>query len=343
MRRHLLALIATLSIANALPGSEALSAAAPCESCHPAENAAHARTRMASAMVPVLQSAFAQNVGGLVLRESGNGYQFLYKKTESGVGVVAFRNGDSAVAGIRWVLGSGAQGQTPIVESGQTFFESRVSFFPQLQQYGITVGQSAAASSTAEAALGRPKTPAELSQCLGCHSVVLDSAFTRVQPGVQCEQCHPGANAHAAGHGKVLNPGKLSALQQVQLCGNCHRNTPPVAEDRLENVRFQPLRLMKSRCFESGKLACTTCHPAHQDAQRQAAAAYNGKCAKCHAGSALHGDARDTGNCIGCHMPQVELHPALRFTDHFIRVVQRGEYPAPGRIVARSGEPTTGH
>ena len=128
------------------------------------------------------------------------------------------------------------------------------------------------------------------------------------------------------GHGKPLNPGKLAPAAQVEFCGQCHRNKPPVDDFELENVRFQPLRLAKSRCYASGKLACTSCHPAHQDARRNAAPFYNEKCATCH--HAPHMDERANGDCIGCHMPYVQLHPALKFTDHFIRVVKNGDLPS---------------
>jgi hypothetical protein len=114
----------------------------------------------------------------------------------------------------------------------------------------------------------------------------------------------------------------------VRFCGDCHRTKPPVDDRQLENLRFQPLRLMKSRCFAGGKLACTTCHPAHQDARRNAAAFYNEKCITCHNVPAPHTDERAQGDCIGCHMPYVQLHPALKFTDHFIRVVKTGDLPA---------------
>jgi hypothetical protein len=311
--------------------------AAPCASCHPLESKAYAQTRMASAMVPVLESAFAQNIESLALSEPGGGYQFRYKKNASNVTVISWRGSDSAVGAIDWVLGSGAQGQTPIVKAGRTLLESRVSFFPNLRQYGITIGQSAAASANAIASLGRPQTSAEVSQCLGCHATALDATFTKIVPGVQCEKCHPGASLHASGKGMPVNPGKLLAGEQVRLCGNCHRNSAPVDEGQLENIRFQPLRLMKSRCFESGKIACTTCHPAHQDARRDAAAFYNAKCLACHAASHNQLSARDHVDCVGCHMPQIQLHPALRFTDHFIRVVRSTDYPS-GSIVQRQGE-----
>ena len=310
-------------------------AAVPCAPCHPREAASYAGTRMASALLPVRDSAFAKAIDRVALHEAGNGFQYVYTKTADGLLVSASRDGDVAAGEIQWVLGSGAQGQTPIVKAGVQFFESRVSFFPRLGQYGITVGQSAAASSHALASLGRPKSEAELTQCFGCHAKVLDTGTQSVVPGVQCETCHPGAAQHAAGHGQPLNPGKLAAGEQVRFCGNCHRNSPPLGDGELENVRFQPLRLMKSDCFASGKLSCGTCHAAHQDARRADATFYNGKCLECHAGRVFHTDARATGDCIGCHMPQIQIHPALRFTDHYIRSVKPSDYPQ-GVVVERA-------
>lgn len=302
---------------------------AECASCHPAETKLHAKTRMAQAMSPALESAFAQNLPDQPLHESGDGFAFTYRREAGGLAVTAVRGSSEAQGLIEWVLGAGAQGQTPLVRSAEGMRESRVSYFPQLHQYGITVGQDGGASHNAEAALGLKENPRVLTECLGCHSSAITRDLQPVVPGVQCVRCHLGAEEHArAGAKPPLNPGKLSGPEQVQFCGNCHRNKPPVNDAQLENLRFQPLRLMKSRCFASGKLACTTCHPAHQDARRNDPDFYNAKCHACHDGRQFHADARERGDCIGCHMPYVELHPALHFTDHFIRVVKAGDVPA---------------
>ncbi len=269
---------------------------------------------MAHAMTPANQSAFAQNVPDKPLRESDQGYQFSYQRTLAGLEVTAQRGDDQAHAVIEWVLGAGAQGQTPLVRAMNGILESRISYFPQLHQYGITIGQNAGASPTALAALGRLQSSRDLQSCIGCHSSAITRDLQPVIPGVQCNRCHLGAEEHARTGAKVLNPGKLSAPEQVHFCGNCHRNQPPVDDTQLENVRFQPLRLMKSKCFASGKLACTTCHVAHQDARRADPAFYNEKCGQCHSaasGAAFHADSRSQGDCIGCHMPYVQLHPAL--------------------------------
>ncbi len=298
-----------------------------CASCHPAEAKLHATSRMAHAMVPASSSAFAGNLPDQPLHESNDGYSFLYRRTNDGLTVTAVK-GDSRADGlIEWVLGAGAQGQTPLVGAGDTILESRVSYFPELHQYGITVGQDAGASANAQKALGVKLNAPTLQACISCHATAVTRDFRPVIPGVQCERCHSGAEAHARGQGTPFNPGKLDAVAQVRFCGTCHRVKPPVDDAQLENLRFQPLRLMKSRCFASGKLACTTCHSAHQDARREDAAYYNEKCHACHDAQAFHTDQRQTGDCIGCHMPYVELHPALHFTDHFIRVVKAGDVP----------------
>lgn len=304
--------------------------AAECATCHPAEAKLHASTRMAHAMSPVLSSGFYRNLPLQALRESGDGYAFTYQAVPNGLSVTATRGASQATGLIEWVLGAGAQGETPLVKETDGMRESRVSYFPQLHQYGVTVGQDAGASPNAEAALGLKQNKHDLQGCIGCHATAVTADFQPVVPGVQCQRCHLGADEHAQGNGKLpLNPGKLSAPDQVRFCGNCHRNKPPVDDTQLENLRFQPLRLMKSRCFTSGKLACTTCHVAHEDARRNDPAYYNAKCHACHDGGiAFHSDARRTGDCIGCHMPYVELHPALHFTDHFIRVVKAGDLPA---------------
>lgn len=301
-----------------------------CAACHPAEAALHVKTRMAQAMSPALSSAFVENLPGQPLHESGDGYRFSYHRLSNGVSVTAIRGSSQAEGTIEWVLGAGAQGQTPLVRAAGGMRESRVSYFPQLHQYGITVGQDGGASANAEAALGLKENAHDLESCLGCHSSAITRDLQPVVPGVQCGRCHLGAEEHARGNGKApLNPGKLSAPEQVRFCGTCHRNKPPVDDGQLENLRFQPLRLMKSRCFASGSLACTTCHVAHEDARRNDPGFYNSKCHACHDAQVFHADQRKAGDCIGCHMPYVELHPALHFTDHFIRVVKTGDLPAP--------------
>ncbi len=300
-------------------------AAPSCAGCHPQETESHNRTRMAHAMMSAAESPFVQNLPQQSLHEANNGFLFSYRQTEGGTQVTAYRGLESAAGLIQWVLGAGTGGQTPLVYEGRNIRESRVSYFPQLHQYGITVGQSAAASANATDALGLKQDRHDAQTCLACHATSVSSDLQPLVPGVQCVRCHPGAEQHAEGHGLPVNPGKMKATAQVEFCGVCHRIKAPLDDAALENIRFQPLRLMKSRCFIQGQAACTTCHTAHEDARRNEPDYYNNKCRACHDGAAqtVHAaDNRQQGNCIGCHMPQVQLHPALRFTDHYIRVAK---------------------
>ena len=293
-----------------------------CKNCHPAESEAHARTRHAAAMVPAVDSAFAAGLPDHPLGESEDGYAFIYRRLQKHISVQAVRGGSTAGGWIEWVIGAGQQGQTPLVRSAEGIRESRVSYFPILHRYGITVGQADGTSPSAGAALGLLETPDDLEKCLGCHSSKASGNLESVIPGVQCWRCHPGAIEHARGSGNLpLNPGKLGAEAQVRVCGDCHRMKPPGLDTDPDNVRFQPLRLIKSRCFRSKALTCTSCHPAHQDARRDDPEYYNAKCRGCHTAETVHVGVSQKRNCIDCHMPQVQLHPALRFTDHFIRVV----------------------
>lgn len=299
-------------------------AATACATCHPAETAQHERTAHAHAMLPALHSPLGENLPSQPLQEGAGGFQFIYRPEKNGIAVTASRGMERAEGIIEWVMGAGVQGETPLIRTPFGLDESRVSYFPQIHQYGITVGHPAGTSSTARAALGMGLGLKPMERCFGCHAT---GGYTKdlepIGPGVGCARCHSGAERHAAGHGKPLNPGKLNATAQALFCGNCHRSAVlPSQKNDPENVRFQPYRLMMSQCFATGKLSCITCHPAHHDAVRNDHAFYIAKCVECHSGTSAHADGLEKGDCIGCHMPRVAIHPALKFTDHFIRVVK---------------------
>src|SRR3954452_5837679 len=88
-----------------------------CARCHPREVRAHERTRMATAMMPALASPFARNLPNQPLSESADGYAFEYRVTDQGLLVITSRGKDRAQGIIEWVIGSGEQGQTPLVRT----------------------------------------------------------------------------------------------------------------------------------------------------------------------------------------------------------------------------------
>jgi len=128
--------------------------------------------------------------------------------------------------------------------------------------------------------------------CASCHA-----AAGSGQPGqTVCLECHPAASGPNSAHG-----------------------TGAAAGDTFE-LNSAGYRLLESRCYRgaSGKLTCTTCHPAHTFSKTPAE--YRMVCRGCH--PAMHeGAALD---CVRCHMPK---RPALdapqtqpiMVTDHRIR------------------------
>jgi hypothetical protein len=276
-------------------------------------------------------SLFVSRLSGKPLGEAVNGYAFVYRRRLDGIDAIAERGSDSAIAPIVWIFGAGRQGQTPVLSYRGSIIEHRVSFYTATG-YGITIGQENGVSASASKALGWAQSADEARQCFHCHSTSANGDLARLTPGVQCIRCHAGAEEHAYGGGKPVNPGKLEHTAQVQLCGECHRLKPLSGNDGdIGNVRFQPLRLMKSACFRHSNIECTTCHAAHRDAERNRPDIYNRACLGCHANQSAHIARQQSADCIACHMPKVSPARALTFTDHFIRTVSGKGFPAGSR------------
>ncbi len=202
--------------------------------------------------------------------------------------------------------------------------------------------------------------------CLFCHA-----AYPEAAPGppraIDCQRCHGIAAAHLAkpGRGNILNPAKLPAALQLDLCLSCHLETAsrgipdsvrlpgrtvfsfqpgerlagykayfdraePPPQERFE-VNHAGYRLLQSACFQksAGRLTCTTCHDPHTARARNA-------CAGCHESS----HARESSECAGCHMPQRRTQDAIQvaMTDHWIQRKPSFREPAGESHAPYTGE-----
>ena len=235
------------------------------------------------------------------------------------------------------VLGSGARGFTPIgAEAGRAVRELRLSFSSPHDSWFMTPG-----SEKDRNPLGTPKSVEESRDCLGCHATVLAWTndvldFGESRLGVQCERCHGPGSAHleAARAGEpsaIFNPGALRADEQVEFCGQCHRQAFDV--DPLDAMTRHPSMarhagagLMLSECFRRSPrdttISCLDCHDPHEQLEA-AADRFRASCLRCH--RAPEQDHRSqavssSGDCVSCHMPVGETGiSALGFADHWIR------------------------
>src|ERR1700686_1459975 len=82
------------------------------------------------------------------------------------------------------------------------YYEAPVSYFPQLKGLDWTPGHPERPRRNVEEAAGRKIDPAEVRRCFGFHATDAvwsgPSAPDSLTPGVQCGQCHGGAERHAA-------------------------------------------------------------------------------------------------------------------------------------------------
>jgi hypothetical protein len=284
-----------------------------CAPCHPTQVAAHLQTRHARAARPVQQTEFFRKLPDGPIGEARGGFLLSYAAEGRAVRVTAERGNEKASALIDWVLGAGDQGETPIAESGGVLLEHRISYYAKPGKFDLTLGHQPGASASARAALGIPQAPKVAEACLGCHSQLsMDGKVA--SPGLACSHCHAGSAEHArAASAPIVNPAKLEAAAAVRLCAGCHRLTAPGRHDDPLNIRFQPLRLVKSLCYQAGAMSCATCHEAHRDTVRHDPGYYVAKCTGCHA------SPHRNGNCLPCHMASSSPAPYLTFTDHYIR------------------------
>ncbi|MGH9663248.1 MAG: hypothetical protein ACRD9L_02350 [Bryobacteraceae bacterium] len=285
----------------------------PCRNCHPREAHESAQSAHAHALEAAPQSAFFRSLPGGPIGEARGGFLFTYQKDGGDVRVTAQRGSEAASAEIEWVFGAGRRAQTPVVRHGAMYLEHRISYYSAGGRFDLTMGHTRGISFSAGQALGQRQTEKVIRRCFGCHSTGGMPEESSFAPGISCERCHQGAGEHAKrGGGPVGNPAHFSAQDLVKFCAACHRDEPEGDPNDAINVRYQPVRLRRSKCFRLGHVSCLTCHDPHSDAPRDVGW-YRTRCLECHA------DQKDRGDCLACHMPKVSPVPRMTFTDHYIR------------------------
>jgi hypothetical protein len=318
-----------------------------CATCHEAE----ARSQPHTAMGIAIQLPGHQDLLSKHSRMSLEANRYSYTvENKDGVNTYTVSDGANVMAlPIHYAFGIGDSGQTFVFEYNGRFYESMVSYYRSLDGLAVTVGSERLRPRNLLEAMGRETSNDEILRCFECHSSggVSDGKLTlpSMKPGLDCEHCHAGANAHqeAIALGKKAPApkklGEMSSEDMSEFCGACHRTWTTVVRMRTwgeANVRFQPYRLANSKCFlgNDKRIGCTACHNPHANVVRDDES-YDRNCLACHAKSAsvAGGSLKPCPvagrNCVSCHMPKVELPGSHSiFTDHQIRIVHAGDrYP----------------
>jgi hypothetical protein len=321
-----------------------------CAMCHKSIAATQEATAMFQAGTPASRSRILEAHPALNFREGD--FTTDIRSTPEEVLYSVSDGAQSTKLTATWALGSPQKGQTYILNQGDDYYESRVSYFVKLDGLDITVGHAPSVPEDMKTAVGRKLQAREVRLCFGCHTTASMTlgivSPDKALPGVTCEACHgPGAKhvesmeasdvKGTGGRKAIFNPGILSPSEQVDFCGACHKTWADVLEtpsvQGAIEIRYQPYRLEQSRCWGKNgdpRITCVACHNPHKPLLHDPEA-YDSKCLACHSkrlASTAMSSPRSvckiaTGKCVTCHMPQYSI-PQIHgvFTDHEIRIVQ---------------------
>ena len=319
----------------------------PCAECHsealsqPGTNMARALESAEQCKVLIDHPHLTATYGRYSYRIERTGERSTYSVTD-GITTVTMP--------IRWVLGaSAAMGQTYILERDGELYESRMSWYRELDGLGPTLGGGDSLPANVHEAAGRLMSHDDKLRCFGCHATnaALGRQLTleKMVPGVQCGHCHEATETHLAAmtgdRSKPALPSGLSKLQGLSaeqaanFCGQCHRTWAEIATQgdfSIANIRFQPYRLTGSKCYDpdDARISCLACHDPHTEASARPVD-YDAKCEACHGGrkAAARNCPVSKSKCVTCHMPKIELPGGhYKFSDHRIRIVKPNEsYP----------------
>ena len=206
-------------------------------------------------------------------------------------------------------------------------------------------------------------------ECMSCHNSLPDfvmgseNKFEKVHLGISCERCHGPGEVHVSEKMKghfvdtslyidytIVNPAKISAELQFEICSRCHLQGNAVLEEGKSFFDFKPGmhlqevmnvylpeyegndefimashvdRLKMSTCFieSNGALTCITCHNPHLSVKVTEDDVFNNSCKSCHQVNESH-KSEQMDNCVSCHMPKSGSTdiPHVSVTDHKISI-----------------------
>ncbi len=219
---------------------------------------------------------------------------------------------------IEWIVGSGRQTRSYIVENNGFLYEAPITWYSHKKMWDLSPGYHEGFNSGFRRPLGE--------ECIHCHngyspfSEGTINHFQKIAQSIDCERCHGPGEIHVKnmekdlmvdiGKGEIdysiVNPKHLTIDKQLDICQQCHlqgivvtRNgkrfqdfrpglhltqiydvfTTEISNNQEFGIASHAERLKKSACFQKSKMTCTTCHNAHQPTDLSLSLQ---ACFKCH-------------------------------------------------------------
>ena len=346
-----------------------------CAGCHASQWQTYRQSGMGRSFYRATPAAMSQHFG--------NGAEFYHKASDRYYQMIRrgdyfyerrYQKGSTTETNvvelsIDYVMGSGNHSRTYLHRTGQNrLVQLPVTWYPD--GFAMSPGYDRADNFDFRRKVGY--------DCFFCHNAYpaipsgsdradADAVYPAELPeGIDCQRCHGPGSAHvataqrngtpAAVRQAILNPARLPASRQLEICMQCHLETTsfvlPASIQRYDRGTFsfrpgEPLegfmlhfdhakgtghddkfeivsaayRLRQSVCFQkSGTvLVCTTCHNPHRAPRgEQAVAQYTTACRKCHA------ETLSTLIRSGRHSSQtncIACHMARRRTEDVVHAV----------------------
>lgn len=242
---------------NAAPGVRYVGSS-KCKTCHPGIYEQYSRTEMGnSTFLPgkLIDLGWLSKPVDLFNEKHNRHYQIFSRgskvfQSEYGIdqqGTEVFRHTEE----LAYVVGTGANGATPIVRRGNYLFQAPLSYYSAKKTWDLSPNYE-----VKDLGFSLPVTP----DCIGCHSGRTQPGLGReglyedppiVELGIGCESCHgPGelhvqarlAGAPLAGDidRSIVNPAKLPSWLADNICMNCHEGDIRALQQGKVEADFRP-------------------------------------------------------------------------------------------------------
>lgn len=348
-----------------------------CASCHADIKHTFQHTGMGMSFdEATMEKAFFDWDGSEVIEDphSGLSYQPYFRDSVLMVREFRIENGDTIhkrIQKIDYIIGSGQHTNSHIWNVNGFLYQAPFTYYTQEGRSDLPPGYEDGNNSRFSRKIGL--------ECMSCHNAMptnfemgSENRFNIVPLGIDCERCHGPGELHVAekmagiivdtSKGpdySIVNPKRLSADLQMELCQRCHLQGNAVLAEGKSFFDFKPGmrlsdvmdvylprydnseqsfimashadRLKLSDCYilGEGSFNCISCHNPHVSIRETNTLQFNTSCNKCHGGEDQTFCTEDVtirqqndDNCVQCHMPVSDAKdiPHVTVHDHWIRV-----------------------